>query len=171
MPSTAPAPKSLHAYSVQDLAGQPVNLADYAGKTLLVVNTASHCAFTPQYKTLNQLQEMYADKGFTVLAFPSDSFNQEYKDEGKIQAACDVKFKPQFPVLQKVKVRGAEQHPVFKFLSDKALNGRINKAPRWNFYKYLIDGQGQVVDVFTSIASPTSKKITRKIEQLIAKNA
>ena len=159
---------SIHQFEVQDLEGQRVSLSDYDGKVLLIVNTASKCGFTPQYQGLQKLYEKYKDRGLEILAFPSNDFGgQEPLDGGEIQEFCSLEFRTTFPVFDKISVVGQEAHPLYHFLSNRNENGNLQGKPRWNFHKYLVNKQGELVDYFYSFTKPTSRKVMRKIEQLL----
>ena len=142
-------------------------LSAFKDKVLLIVNTASDCGFTPQFKELQALVEEMGE-GFNVLAFPSNDFGrQEPLDGTEISDFCTVKYGVTFPVFDKIMVRGSQANPLFKFLSDKKLNGRVNAPPRWNFHKYLINKKGEVVDFFYPFTKPNSSKVKKKILRLL----
>lgn len=148
--------------------GSDKNLADYKGKVLLIVNTASGCGFTPQLKELQEIREEFASQGFEVLGFPSNDFgNQEPLNGPELNSFCAVNYGVEFPVFDKIMVRGKEAHPLFKFLADKRLNGGVSSKPRWNFHKYLINRKGEVVEYFYPFTKPTSSKIKKKIQRLL----
>lgn len=160
--------QTIYPFKVKLLNGTEKVLADYTGKVLLIVNTASGCGFTPQLKELQELRDEYANKGFEVLGFPSNDFGgQEPLDGAAINEFCEINFGVQFPMFEKTMVRGGQVHPLFKFLSDKKLNGHFNSTPRWNFHKYLINQDGEAVDYFYSFTKPTSSKIKKKIQRLL----
>ena len=155
---------SIYDYDVANLKGETVKLYQYKGKVLLVVNTASGCGFTPQLKDLQQLYNDYKDKGFEVLAFPSNEFGGQEPLEGEaIQEFCDISFKTTFPIFNKIHVKGDEQHPLYAFLTD----GSFLKTPRWNFHKFLVDKQGQVYDFYLPTTNPDSSKVRKAIEKLL----
>jgi glutathione peroxidase len=157
--------KTIYDYTAKDLSGKDVKLADYKGKVLLIVNIASKCGFTPQLGGLEEIYEKYKDKGFEVIGFPSNQFGgQEPLEKEQISEFCQVNFGVSFKIMEKSKVRGSEKNEVYKFLTDKKLNGKVNNAPLWNFFKYLIDREGKVVDYYTSITTPTDAKLTKQIE-------
>lgn len=161
--------KSVHNYTVHDLTGKEVNLSSFKGKVLLIVNTASECGFTPQYEELEKLYQQYKLKGFVVLAFPSNDFGGQEPLNGKaIEQFCTVKFHTTFPIFDKIHVKGEEADPLFKFLSNKSENGQVDISPKWNFQKYLIDKEGRVIDYYISTTSPTSSKVKKAIETLLA---
>jgi len=144
-------------------------MESYKGKVLLIVNTASKCGFTPQLEAMETLYEAYKDEGFEVLAFPSNDFaGQEPLDGEDLKQFCMIKYEAQYPIFDKVHVKGKKAAPIFEFLSKKSLNGKVNSVPKWNFHKYLVDKEGQVVDYYYSITSPTSRKIKRKVEALLS---
>lgn len=160
--------QTIYPFKIKLLSGKEQILSAYTNKVLLIVNTASGCSFTPQLQELQDLREEYVDKGFEVLGFPSNDFgNQEPLTENEINQFCEVNYGAKFPIFEKVMVRGEAAHPLFKFLRDKKLNGRLNSAPRWNFHKYLINRQGEVVDYFYSFTKPSSSKIKKKIQRLL----
>ncbi len=162
--------KSVHNYKVHDLLGNEVALSAYKGKVLLIVNTASECGFTPQYQELEELYQQYKNKGFEVLAFPSNDFGGQEPLNGKeIQQFCSLKFHTTFPIFDKIHVKGDAADPLFYFLSNKSENGNVDISPKWNFQKYLIDKDGQVIDYYLSTTSPTSGKVKKAIEELLAK--
>ncbi len=159
---------SLHSLKVQNHSNQDIELSNYKGKVLLIVNTASACGFTPQYQLLEELYQKYKDQGLEILAFPSNDFGgQEPLANKEIQEFCSINFKVSFPVFQKIVVKGPKAHPLYEFLSKKSLNGVKSMSPKWNFHKYLIDKNGVYVDYFLTTTSPTSKKICTQIEALL----
>ncbi|MBL6734304.1 MAG: glutathione peroxidase [Shewanellaceae bacterium] len=131
-----------------------------AGKTVLVVNTASYCGFTSQFKGLQNIYEKYQDKNFIVLGFPSHDFYQEDKDQKKSAQVCYINYGVKFPMTQPVKVRGKEAIPLFKMLAQAA-----NESPKWNFHKYLINADGDVVQAWSSMTKPNDPSIIQSIEQ------
>lgn len=161
--------QSIHQFTVKDLAGNEVKLKDYKGKVLLIVNTASRCGYTPQFDGLEKLYNKYKDKGFAVLGFPSNDFGSQEPLNGQaIHAFCEVNYGVTFPLFEKVHVRGSKAAPLFQFLSDKKLNGKIDSAPKWNFHKYLINQEGKVVDFFYTITAPDASRLQRAIEKLLS---
>lgn len=159
---------SIHQFSVNDIEGKEVNLADYEGKVILVVNTASKCGFTPQLDDMEDLYREFRAEGFEILAFPSNDFAGQEPLEGKeIQQFCQMKYEASYPILEKVHVKGREAHPVFNFLSKRSENGNISSTPRWNFHKYLIDKEGQVRTFFYTFTRPNASKVKKAIRSLI----
>lgn len=142
---------------------KPINLCQYAGKVVLVVNTASYCGFTPQYKGLEALYRKYGPQGLVVLGFPSNDFHQEMSDPRKIAAFCKDTYDVQFPMFAPSHVTEPNPNPVFK-----ALIAATGSQPKWNFYKYLIARDGKVVGDYSSLTSPDNKDFVAKIETLLA---
>ena len=134
----------------------------YAGKVLLVVNTASQCAFTPQYEGLEKLYQEKREQGLVVLGFPSNDFRQELEGDKAIQNFCRVNYGVKFPMFSKVHVKGEQAHPFFQALAEAS-----DTTPRWNFYKYLIDREGRVVDSFSSFTGPDSDSLREAIERVL----
>lgn len=159
---------SIHQFKVNDIEGKEVNLADYEGKVLLVVNTASKCGFTPQLDDMEDLYREFREEGFEILAFPSNDFAGQEPLEGKeIQQFCQMKYEASYPILEKVHVKGQEAHPVYNFLSKRSENGNVSSTPRWNFHKYLIDKHGQVRTFFYTFTRPNANKVKKAIRRLI----
>ncbi len=162
--------KTIHQFTVRNLGGKEVNLDKYKGKVVMVVNTASRCGFTPQLRDLEELYRQYKDRGFEILAFPSNDFGSQEPLQGEaIQQFCKENYDVSFPVFEKSHVVGSGASPVFKFLSSKKLNGKLSSKPRWNFHKYLIDKEGKVVDYFYTITKPQTGRVKRAIERLLKK--
>lgn len=142
---------------------KPQALCQYAGQVVLVVNTASYCGFTSQYKGLEALYARYKDRGLVVLGFPSNDFSQEPDDNQKIADFCENTFGVKFPMFSKTSVRGEQASPFFKQLT------RLTQtAPKWNFYKYVISRDGQRVKAYSSMTGPQDKAFLQDIEQLLA---
>ncbi|MES2419249.1 MAG: glutathione peroxidase [Bacteroidota bacterium] len=161
--------RTIYPFKVKLLNGKEQTLSAYKDKVLLIVNTATSCGFTPQFKELQDLKIEYDGRDFEILSFPSNDFGRQEPLEGSaISEFCERNFGVQFPIFDKIMVRGEEAHPLFKFLRDKKLNGHFNSTPRWNFHKYLINKQGEVVDYFYSFTKPGSSKIKKKIQRLLA---
>ena len=151
---------SVHSFTVKTIDGKQVKLREYAGKKLLIVNTASECGYTPQYKDLQELATKYAGK-VVVLGFPSNNFGgQEPGSNAEIKTFCTKNYGVTFPMFDKVEVLGDKASPLFKYLSNKSQNGVVDQAPKWNFCKYLIDENGKVIKFFPSSVKPTDSEIT-----------
>jgi glutathione peroxidase len=157
-------PKEFHDFKVNDIDGNQVDLSKYKGKKVLVVNVASKCGYTPQYAELQELHEKHGDK-IAVLGFPANNFGgQEPGTEEDIKAFCEENFGVTFPMFEKVSVKGVDKHPLYRWLSDKDMNGWNDQEPSWNFCKYLIDEEGKLVEFYSSKVSPMDKEITKHIE-------
>lgn len=140
------------------------DLCQYAGKVILVVNTASYCGFTSQYEGLEKISAKYGAKGLVVLGFPSNDFGQQEPGSNKeIAEFCKNTYDVKFPMMSKTVVSGANANPLFKLLIEKT-----KTTPKWNFYKYLIDREGNVINAYNSLVKPDSKTITTEIEKLLA---
>ncbi len=156
---------SLQDFSATSLDGQDVDLSAYAGQVVLVVNTASQCGFTPQYKGLQELQEKYKDQGFTVIGFPCDQFgHQEPDDEVAIGAFCEKNYGVTFPMMSKIEVNGDAAHPVYQWLREQK-GGLLGSKIKWNFTKYLIGKDGQVIDRYAPTTKP--EKLAGDIEKAL----
>jgi glutathione peroxidase len=157
----------LTAIPFKTITGKDSSLADYKGKVVLVVNTASKCGLTPQYETLEALQKKYESKGFTVLGFPCNDFgNQEPGTADEIQQFCKTKYAVSFPLMEKIHVKGPEQHPLYAALSGK--DGAFPGDVKWNFGKFLIGKDGKPIARFEPKQTPDSTEITAAIEKALA---
>lgn len=168
--ATVAAETDLLGFKMRTLAGEElIDLRQaYGGKVVLMVNTASKCGFTGQFEGLEALYRKYKDRGFVVLGFPSNDFaNQDPFTEKEIQAFCRNTYSVEFPMFEKVHVRGVQAHPLFKALAAHPQGA----TPKWNFYKFLLDRQGQLVESWGSITSPEDEKFVQRIEQLLAQPA
>lgn len=142
---------------------ETVNMCnEYQGKTVLFVNTASYCGFTPQFEGLEALYQTYQDKGLVVLGFPSHDFNQEDKDEGKTAELCELTYGVKFPMFEAIAVRGDDVDPLYRMLATKS-----GTTPKWNFYKYLMDKNGNIVDSYSQFTDPTSKGFIKTVEETL----
>lgn len=156
----------IYAFSSRTLDGKPLNLAEHAGKVLLIVNTASHCGFTPQYAGLEALQRKYASRGLVVLGFPCNQFGaQEPGSEAEIGAFCEKNYGVSFPVSEKVDVNGDAAHPLFKYLTKEAPGLLGTTGIKWNFTKFLVDRTGDVVGRFAPTTKP--EELEDKIVELL----
>ena len=165
--TTFAAEPGVHAFTLDLNDGTPKKLADYRGKALLVVNTASKCGYTKQYAPMEQLYQKYKDRGFEVLAFPANNFmGQEPGTNEEIRAFCTAKFNTTFPLFAKISVKGDDIHPLYKYLTAlPELSGDI----AWNFNKFLVDPSGKVVARFGSKVDPMSEELTKKLEEILPK--
>ncbi len=156
-------PMPIYDITINDIEGKEINLNDFKGKYVLFVNVASNCGFTRQYKDLQTLYDKYKDE-LVVVGIPCNQFGgQEPGDEEKISIFCSEKYNVTFPMTEKIAVRGSNQHPLYKWLTSKDLNGRKNSSVKWNFQKYLVDKDGNLIDYWYSLTNPTSSKITNYI--------
>ncbi|HZG59284.1 MAG TPA: glutathione peroxidase [Anoxybacillus sp.] len=157
---------SIYDFTVKTIRGEEKSMAEYKGKVLLIVNTASKCGFTPQYKELQELYDEYKDKGFEVLGFPCNQFgHQEPGSESEIESFCQLNYGVTFPMFAKVDVNGANAHPLFVYLTEKAPGILGTKAIKWNFTKFLVDKNGNVVGRFAPQTKPSELK--QEIEKLL----
>ena len=159
--------KSFYELKTTYLDGKPVDLAAYQGKVTLVVNVASKCGFTPQYKGLEALYEKYKDKGLVILGFPCDQFgHQEPGTEAEIKSFCELNYGVTFPLFKKIEVNGDGTDPLYKYLKSQA-PGFLNEAIKWNFTKFLVGKDGKVLDRFASATTP--EKIDPEVAKLLGK--
>jgi glutathione peroxidase len=155
-----------HDFTFESIDGGPLRLADYAGRPILLVNTASMCGFTPQYEALQSLWAEYRDRGLVVLGVPSDDFGgQEYDSSAEIKQFCEINYGIDFPMTEKVAVKGDDAHPYYRWVG---MQGRL-MVPKWNFHKHLIDGEGRIVDWFASTTAPDSRKVIAAIEKQLGR--
>jgi glutathione peroxidase len=157
---------TLYDFTMDDIDGKPVNLSQYKGKVLLVVNTASFCGNTPQYTDLETIYEQYRDKGFEILAFPVNNFGQqEPGTNAEIKGFCLTKYSVSFPLFSKISVKGSDKHPLYQYLTEQSpFPGEVE----WNFQKYLVDRSGNVVGRFHHRTKPLSPEIVKEIERVLA---
>ena len=164
MSTNETANKSLFDYKVESLDGNEINFADFKGKKVLIVNTASECGFTPQYADLEKLSKDYADK-LVVVGFPANNFGgQEPGTNEEIGAFCEKNFGVTFPMAAKVSVKGDDIAPIFKYLTEKDMNGVKTTAILWNFTKFLVDENGKLIDSYISTTKPDSDAITKYLK-------
>ena len=153
-------------FSATSASGSNVDLSDYAGRVLLIVNTASKCGFTPQYEGLEELQAQFKDRGFEVLAFPCNQFGaQEPGSEEEIVEFCTTRFSATFPIFAKIDVNGADAHPLYSWLKAEAKGVLGTERIKWNFTKFLIDSEGKVFKRYGSQTKPAA--IAKDIESLL----
>jgi glutathione peroxidase len=156
-------------FKMRDIDGNDVKLDKYKGNVLLIVNTASKCGYTPQYEGLQSTYTKYKDKGFYVLGFPANNFGaQEPGTETEIKEFCTSKYHVTFPMFAKISVKGEDQDPLYKFLTDKATDPEFAGDITWNFNKFLVDRKGHVVARFSSKDTPESPAVTAAIEKYLA---
>tara|TARA_Y100001970_G_scaffold158080_1_gene193371 strand:+ start:2775 stop:3320 length:546 start_codon:yes stop_codon:yes gene_type:complete len=156
--------KIFYDLNIESITGEIINFTEYKGKVVLIVNTASYCGFTNQYEDLQNLWETYKSKGLIVLGIPSNSFNQEKKNDSDVKEFCEVNFNINFPLSSIIEVKGENAHELFKWAKE---NHGKSAIPKWNFHKILINKEGKIEDTFTSFTKPTSEKIIKKIENIL----
>lgn len=158
------ATESIYTISINSLQGKAIDLSEFKGKKILFVNVASKCGFTPQYKELQSLSDSYKDR-LVVIGVPCNQFGkQEPGNADDIQEFCEVNFGVSFLITEKIDVKGENQHPLYNWLTKKAINSKQNSSVKWNFQKYLVDEDGQFLDYFFSITKPNSSKLTNYLK-------
>ena len=156
--------KIFYDFKINSISGELINLNNFRGMPVLVVNTASYCGFTKQYDDMQELWEKYKDKGLIVLGVPSNSFNQEKKVNNEVKEFCKVNFNISFPLTEITDVKSDNAHEIYKWA--KANYGK-SAVPKWNFYKILINKEGKIEDTFASFIKPMSGKLIKKIEGIL----
>lgn len=165
MEATQTQSKSIYDYSFTTLTGEKVNLSDYKGKKILIVNTASECGYTPQYEQLEEVYQKYGDK-LVIIGFPTNDFGkQEPGSNEEIAKFCQLNYGVTFPMSQKITVKGEETHPLFNWLTSQDLNGKMDYEVKWNFHKFLIDEEGNLLAAYPSKVKPDSEEIISFIEE------
>ncbi|MFT5646643.1 MAG: glutathione peroxidase [Aureispira sp.] len=168
--SGTPKPESVYDIAVHDIIGNEISMSKYKGKVLLIVNVASKCGYTGQYKDLQALYEEYQDDDFVVLGFPANNFKaQEPGSNEEINRFCTGEYGVTFPMFSKISVKGEEMHPLYKFLTNKEQNGRLDAPINWNFQKFLVDKKGKVIRSFLPAERVNDKKIKHAITKQIKK--
>ena len=157
----------LYHFNVDAIDGKSVPLAGYKGKALLIVNTASRCGFTPQYDGLESLYKTYKDKGLEILGFPANNFmHQEPGSNEEIKKFCSLKYNVTFPMFSKISVKGKDMHPLYRYLTEESgFKGEVS----WNFNKFLVSPEGEVVARYGSRVEPQSKELVEKLESVLPK--
>ncbi|MCA1745095.1 MAG: glutathione peroxidase [Bacteroidales bacterium] len=155
------AQSAFHDFKVKTLGGAAFDFATLKGKKVMVVNTASKCGLTGQYEQLQALYEEYGGEDFVIIGFPANNFmNQEPGTAAEIQEFCQLNYGVTFPMMEKISVKGNDQHPLYKWLTQKELNGVMDSKVQWNFQKYLIDEEGNLVKVIAPKTLPTDEEVT-----------
>lgn len=155
---------SFYDFNIKSITGEEIKLSDYKDKVVLLVNTASQCGFTPQYSGLQKIYDRYKNDNFIVLGVPSDDFNQELSNESDVKKFCEIRYGVNFPLTSIQKIKGDNAHPLYKWI---ASNVSVIAQPRWNFHKYLISKDGQILNWYSSMTSPTSDGLTKQIEEAL----
>ncbi|MFN8298571.1 MAG: glutathione peroxidase [Chitinophagales bacterium] len=161
--------KTVHDFTVKNIEGKDVSLSTYKGKVLLIVNVASLCGNTPQYKDIEALYEKYKDKGLVVLGFPANNFmGQEPGSDKEIQQFCTREYAVTFPMFSKISVKGGTQAPLYAYLTQKSQNGVLDAPVTWNFQKFLIGKDGMVITSFSPKTLVTEAEVTKAIDKALA---
>ena len=157
--------KTLFDFKINSINGNQLDLSNYKGKAVLIVNVASNCGFTKQYDDLQNLYDHYKEQNFVILGIPSNQFGgQEPGSEDQIKDFCETNFNITFPMTSKYNVKGENAHPIFLWAKNSYGKSAI---PKWNFHKILVNKEGKIVDTFSSFTNPASKKIKNKIEEIL----
>lgn len=160
---------NIYAFEVKRIDGTPTHLAAYKGQVLLIVNVASRCGFTGQYAGLQKIYDHYKDRGLVVLGFPANDFlGQEPGTNEEIAQFCSTKYHVTFPMFEKIVVTGRDLHPLYKYLTDKTTNPGFNGKITWNFNKFLISRDGQIIARFGSRTAPEHKDVSAALEKVLA---
>lgn len=158
--------KSVHQFKVKDIEGKEFDMASLKGKKVMIVNTASKCGLTPQYEQLEKIYQKYKDQNFVIIGFPANNFmSQEPGTNEEIVAFCQKNYGVSFPMMEKISVKGKNQHPLYTFLTSKKYNGLEDNSVSWNFQKYLINEAGQLEKVISPRTLPDDKEIIDWIEK------
>jgi len=154
---------SIYDFAIKDIDNKPISLSDFKGKKILFVNVASKCGYTPQYAELQELYEKYKDK-LMVIGLPCNQFGGQEPGTGEeIKTFCQKNYGVEFLITEKINVKGEQQHPIYKWLTLKAMNGKMDSAVKWNFTKYLVSETGSLIDYFSSNVKPMSETITKRL--------
>jgi glutathione peroxidase len=155
----------IYSFTMKTIDGKDKPLVEYKGKVLLIVNVASFCGYTPQYKDLEEVYRTYKDKGFMILGFPANNFGQqEPGSDEEIKTFCDTKYNVTFDLFSKISVKGDDQHPLYQYITKASpFPGDV----KWNFQKYLVDQDGNIVAMYPSKVKPTDREVIQKIESLL----
>ena len=162
--ATANYEKILYDFNIESISGEIIDFKKYKNKAVLIVNTASYCGFTKQYEDLQKLWDIYKSRGLIVIGVPSNSFNQEKKIDKDVKKFCEVNFNINFPLTTITDVKGDNAHEIFLWAKK---NYGKSAIPKWNFHKILINKEGKIEDTFNSFTNPMSKKIVKKIEEIL----
>ena len=163
--NTTNAQESIYDIKINDISGNPIDLKQFRGKYILFVNVASECGFTPQYAGLEELHQQFKEN-LVLIGLPCNQFGEQEKGtEKEIQQFCTNKFGVSFLLTEKIEVKGKRKHPLYSWLTDKKINGKSSSSVKWNFQKYVVDGEGEFVNYFYSTTKPMSPKITSILKQ------
>ncbi len=160
--------KSIYDFTMKSIDGDPVSLSSFKGKVVLLVNVASKCGFTPQYTALESIYEKYKDRGFVIVGVPANNFaQQEPGTNEEIKTFCSRKYNVTFPMMSKVSVKGDDKTPLYQYLTDPAQDAKFSGDIKWNFTKFLVDRNGNVVARFEPATTPDSAEVTAAIESTL----
>ena len=162
--TTANYEKVFYDFNIESITGELIDFNNFKSRVVLIVNTASYCGFTKQYDELQDLWDLYKEKGLIVLGVPSNSFNQEKSNDADVKEFCEVNFNINFPLTTITEVKGKNSHEIFKWAKE---NHGKSAVPKWNFHKILINKEGKIEDTFASMTKPMSKKIIKAIENIL----
>ena len=158
--------QTIYQFTVEDINGKPFALADLKGKKVMIVNTASKCGLTPQYKELEALYQQYKDRDFIIIGFPANNFlGQEPGSNEQIASFCSINYGVTFPMMSKISVKGKNMHPLYQFLTQKSKNGVEDSKVKWNFQKYLIGRDGKLEKVIDPKTLPSNDEVKQWIEK------
>ena len=161
--------RTIYDFKMNDIDNNPVAFEIFRHKVLLIVNVASKCGFTSQYKGLQELYQEFKEEGFSVLGFPANNFlSQEPGTDSEIKQFCSLRYNVSFPLFSKISVKGNDISPLYTFLTTKETNPGFSGAIKWNFTKFLVDRTGNIIDRFSPMTKPDSKKVKKRIGQLLA---
>ena len=156
-----------HDFSIESINGDTINFSEYKNKVVLLVNTASKCGFTPQYSGLQKIYDRYKDDGLVVFGVPTNDFNQELNKDSQVKEFCEIRYGVKFPMSSIQNIKGDNAHPLYKWIKSSV---SVIGQPRWNFHKYLIGKNGEIINWFSSMTSPTSEGLINQIETALYDN-
>ncbi|MBT4482307.1 MAG: redoxin domain-containing protein [Candidatus Latescibacteria bacterium] len=159
---------TIHNFVANDMRGNEVKFEEFKDKVLLIVNTATECGLTPQFLQLQEIYKKYKDRGFVIIAFPSDSFKQEPRNTKEIVTYCNDNFLVDFPIFEKIDIKGDFQASIYKFLTEEKTNPEFHGIIKWNFEKFLIGKKGEVLARFDPETTPDDPVITNSVEEALA---
>jgi glutathione peroxidase len=160
---------NVYEFTMNNIDGQPLPMASFKGKVMLIVNVASKCGYTPQYEGLEAVYEKYKDKGLVIVGFPANNFMaQEPGTNDEIKTFCSTKYSVKFPLYSKISVKGDDKAPLYQFLTDTGANPKTGGEIKWNFTKFLVDRKGNIISRFEPAVTPDSPDMVKAVEQALA---